>query len=343
MADVAFTWQNVKIRENNDSLVPAGPFSKYPEFGGFPAMYFGANARSPYGFKEINGALATQFIRKNAAEALRAAQHCLPPRMIFHLFEGYRTDEVHEALHARLLRYYRANSGGMQLRIHPLSDDPSHPFPYSTGGVISLALAEFPSMIRWKEFQLLTKVVKHIHGLDSVPWQFQVFCHLRIWKLVQHYSKILPMGSGFDQFIPVTEYDFSGITKEMMDRRILLHNSLGENFSQSQERWWEWHIEDQMDAYARGKITAHYGKAQFLGTHERWETMMRWTYIQLLEADIRSRFFGGNLRISKDVWPLFPFPPREKFIACIQRMSKLSYARVNPFFSNNPPASKIEI
>lgn len=283
-------WKELPIAENNEPLVPLGPFSAYPQIFQ-DAIYQGERASSPYGRDELEGALLTPFVREGVAEKLAKAAEFLPEGYALMVWDSYRTLEVQKSLYddfyeqlieKKSLTPEEATIEAQRFVSLP-SSDPKKPSPHNTGGAVDLTLVKFTPEA-WEEMKKLNEQLK------SDDWKTIYTAELRRQQLLREQSAPVNMGTVFDEVAPQTETRYyetkanpTPAEQEIRDnRRILFHALEKAGFSNYPDEWWHFDSGNQFAAIRTGQ-PAVYGAGAFTQECREWEDMRRWHGIPKLK------------------------------------------------------------
>lgn len=309
-------WKEIPVRENNEPLVPLGPFSDNDEVFTH-AIYFAEKKDSPYPASSLEGSLITMFVRQDVAQRLKKAQSLLPKGMHLIALDTYRKLEVQQSL-------YDVYSNGLK-ELHPdlsteqiaaetqkfvsvPSTNPDRPSPHNTGGAVDLAIFKLSDEIETR----VQNINQEISRLGDNEWAKVYRLEMRKIGLIEQNMQPLDFGTRFDhageraalnyyeklaQERPLTEGD-----QKIRDNRRLLYNVMREvGFQPYQDEWWHYNSpKSQMGAKSAGLNYAEYGSIDLSSENEKFE-MMR-----------RQHWLGSTRIFNNDIGPkfgIYPFSP----------------------------------
>ena len=309
-------WKEVPIVPNYEGLVPVGPFSKYWDIF-TDSIYFGERETSPYKVGQLQGALLTQFVRKDLADSLRVAQVNLPRGMYLIVFDAFRPLSVQQSLYDTFYTKLKGQnpdwtpeqlSTEAQKFVSLPSEDPTKPSPHNTGGSVDLGIFKIDPNVLDK-FILLSKMIDP----SSSDWKLQYALEMERLDMIAKYGRLLNFGTEFDyggQAAGLRKYEemtdgviareIKAIREGLESRRILYHVMTDAGFQPYPDEWWHFNSpKSQMGAKTAGLEFAEYGSAEGL-VNEKHELM-------------RQMHRGGTILMKEGRHPGAPEALREHF------------------------------
>jgi zinc D-Ala-D-Ala dipeptidase len=217
-------WKEVPIQENQEPLVPLGPFSENDAIF-TSSIYAGEKSDSPYFKKPLQGSLITVFVRQSVAERLKVAQGLLPSGMRLVVLDAYRPLAVQHAAFDFYLDQLKEKHpdweqnqllAETQKYVSIPSIDPKKPSPHNTGGSVDAVILEFSEDID----KTITEIESKILSQDD--WQKVYLLEMQKLHLLG-LGQQLNFGTHFDwggEEAALNYLEVLAIQKNLTDREV---------------------------------------------------------------------------------------------------------------------------
>lgn len=288
-------WKTLPIEAVDEPLVPLGPFGEYRAIY-TSSIYFGEHNDSPYisPTQQLDGAMATVFVRESVAQRLLEAQEMLPDGQRLIVFDSYRPLKVQASLYdmfsSRLGAKYPDWSSDeianeSQKYVSLPSTDASRPSPHNTGGAVDLGIIELSPRDEMRVREIDHALNEWLHPESDIAYQLE----MEKSAILRHGGRLLHFGTPFDHggasasvdhFEQLEQSGFQLSPEDIVarDNRRLLYTVMTRVGMQPYgPEWWHWNApETQMGAVTVGLDVASFGAAELSVEnieHERMRSM----------------------------------------------------------------------
>lgn len=286
-------YKEVPIHDNNEPLVPLGPFSEYRDIY-TDAIYAGERISSPHMHNQVEGSLIAMFVRRGVAERLRLVQESLQfsiRNSYLVVYDAYRTPQAQQALFDR---YYSAlaekrpdlsNEERLAWTTKYVSEpstDPAKPSTHSTGGSVDLGICMLPDKQAERLYEIDEKT--NWNGLD---WKKRYRLEVERASIMSSYGKSYRINTQFDHGQQEASHTYlrnlrsqRRLTREensaMTTIEVLLRHMSYEEFEPLESEWWHYNSrKTQMGAKSSELPFAEYGYINLSVENLRHEQMRR--------------------------------------------------------------------